>query len=386
MIRCMCLEQKGEKINYMKFYVAAFLIVYEYFCCACEQNFIPFSSKYNETSIHALQINNELCAHFNKDIVSSLKCEHKDNPVVPTMLTQSLLVSKLQDFHKSFISVSQPVYSEGRSIQDVLLQIMDEKFSSNLDFFFNDIQQHDPDRWKFYINNYKDRKTGYTLFIQAAIRSDVVMMRFLQKSGANFNASDFNGRTALHKVVDSSDVLWRVHPFDRSLVSYFIGTSLDFLLECECLNPNIQDKDGNTPLHVALEEGLSDDMITKLIISFKANIALKNDLGQTARDIALHKKRISIIKLLDAQNSAQIMIMKNCRNDLDKQSKPRIRSYSENDRSDQKQVDKNVNSQPFLKTQTMSYPAPKQSYIPTGYILQQQAVRSCKIAQIQNNK
>ena len=361
----------------MKFYIGTLFMMIEIFCCASQQQrsqshdfdhlSVDSSSDYDISFLSFLSGRPVLAMLSNQDgSLQKAKTEQSEltyQSQNSTSIIQESFIDALHNVRTSFLSSSQPNINENRAVQSILLQMMHENISSQVDFYFDDLRKHDPLRWKFYVNSYKDRKTGYTLFMQAVIRSNITMMRFLEKSGIDFNARDLQGKTALHKVVDSSDEVVRVHPFDRSLVSYFVGTSLDFMSECKNLNPNIQDFNGATSLHIALEEGLNDEIITKLIVLFKTNSLLKNKFGQTARDIAQNKKRLAIVQLIDAHSLDHLLIVSNYKNNQKEQSEPRVRSYSENDASHQKPI-KLVNYRPFAQTQS--------SYMPTGFTLKQQ--------------
>src|SRR5436190_19190973 len=82
---------------------------------------------------------------------------------------------------------------------------------------------------------------GYTLLMLAsAPASDATLLQFLVAHGADVNAHDSRGTTALHQAV--------------------VGASLDkvqVLLNAGA-NPNLQHRDGTSPLHLAASRGYAD--------------------------------------------------------------------------------------------------------------------------------
>ena len=119
---------------------------------------------------------------------------------------------------------------------------------------------------------------GQTL-LQCIVR-DGKMATLLLDYGADVNKTDRYGRTALHYALEVDDELYAV----------------EYLLEYGA-NPNIQDIYGNTPLMLYID---CDGAFTsgkcrhnletvKLLISYDADIYIKNNNGKTYLDILLDK-------------------------------------------------------------------------------------------------
>ena len=62
-------------------------------------------------------------------------------------------------------------------------------------------------------------------------------------------------------------------------------------------NPNIQDEDGNTLLHLAIKEDLSIDTVT-LLLKAGLDLTLKNKKNETALDIASRKNKFKYVDLI----------------------------------------------------------------------------------------
>ncbi len=87
-----------------------------------------------------------------------------------------------------------------------------------------------------------------------------------------------SGQTALHIVVKDQDATW-----------------VGFLLQ-KGANPNIGDKNGNTPLMLASQLGFIDGV--DWLIDKKANVDAANRGGETALILAVHGKNTAMVRAL----------------------------------------------------------------------------------------
>lgn len=106
----------------------------------------------------------------------------------------------------------------------------------------------------------------------SAIDHRCQLIRNVHKAGANLNFQDEEGFTLLHKAD---------HP-----------TVVEQLLICGAI-PNIQDKWGDTPLHVALSN--EKTQIVKLLCAAKANLEIRNICRQTP---IFRVKKVADLELL----------------------------------------------------------------------------------------
>ncbi len=111
-----------------------------------------------------------------------------------------------------------------------------------------------------------------TQFVQGAAGSTLI------------NTKDYtSGDGALHIVVKRRDDLW-----------------LRFLLG-KGANPNIRDRTGNTPLILASRLGFSEGI--DALVSFKADVNLANDNGETPLIIAVQARDLTCVRLLLASGA-----------------------------------------------------------------------------------
>lgn len=93
-------------------------------------------------------------------------------------------------------------------------------------------------------------------FIEAAAAGHVEEVSFYLSQGADLNAVDIKGRTALHRAC------------------YYRPRTVAFLLKQEGLKIDAKDKEGKTPLHIAVS--ISNNIL-KMLVKAKANVNIKLD-------------------------------------------------------------------------------------------------------------
>ena len=99
------------------------------------------------------------------------------------------------------------------------------------------------------------------------------------KNSTIINTKDYaNGEGALHIVVKRRDELW-----------------IDFML-AKGANPNLRDKQGNTPLMVAAQLGFPEGEAK--LIEWKADVNLPNAQGETPLIAAVQRRDIVSVRLL----------------------------------------------------------------------------------------
>lgn len=116
--------------------------------------------------------------------------------------------------------------------------------------------------------------------IQAAMNNNFSEVEYLVSRGANLNAVDSNGNTALH------------------LMASYGWFDMANLLVTKGANLNSVDSKGNTALHLIAYYGLRLD-IAKLLIENGADLNILNNEGKTAVYLAASYGRIETSKLFD---------------------------------------------------------------------------------------
>jgi hypothetical protein len=110
----------------------------------------------------------------------------------------------------------------------------------------------------------------YVLMITVGLSDDCMerIVRLLHAQGADifyqFKGSDeFFGKTLLHFPIE-----------DPNILEYLLGQKV---------NPNLQDKDGNTALHCAAQRGDLEDI--KILLAYNADPTIENQANKTPRHI-----------------------------------------------------------------------------------------------------
>lgn len=114
---------------------------------------------------------------------------------------------------------------------------------------------------------------GRTPFMIAALANNIEKMNLLLNKGANINATDKEGKTALH-------IASFTNP---KLIKQLIDAGADL---------NLKDKDGNTAMHLAASWGRLDSI--KILLENKININAINNDGYTPLGLALFYMQLVI--------------------------------------------------------------------------------------------
>lgn len=289
----------------------------------------------------------------------------------------------LNDIQQIFLSPSQNLKKEA-AIQSFVLQAIPQQnlfvTGSDLDH----MRQHDTQRWDRYMNSYRDEH-GQTLLMHAVIASNTVMIDFLRRSNVDINAQDFDKKTALHKAVDIADEQKRITPLfpTKSLISYFVVTSLEHLSEYQNMNANSKDIHGATALDIALslvlKGKLDATVVFFLVENLKMSVKFTHEVYLEIRTRALKQDQHAIVQLLDSQNHvpnyAPIPNLVTIPEDEDYVQIPsgqRVRSHSENDKFYEKPIHQLMNHRDFSGAKSMHYPVKIPSYMPASHDLKQQ--------------
>ncbi|XP_014223285.1 ankyrin-1-like [Trichogramma pretiosum] len=124
-------------------------------------------------------------------------------------------------------------------------------------------------------------KGGNTPLIIALRRRDWELAKLLLQHGANPNLANIRGLTPLHEINDKDH-----DNYTECLTERFFKIVEDVQKSVQ-VNVNAQDKDRDTPLHLALRDGKKEE--AKFLLSKGANPNLVNATGKTAMFIVCNR-------------------------------------------------------------------------------------------------
>jgi ankyrin repeat protein len=189
-------------------------------------------------------------------------------------------------------------------------------------------QKYNPEAIRLLIDNGADvnlvKNSTYApwytapLNIAARYSNQAVINQILQVPGVNVNFKDSSGRTPLHSLVGSStnqatvesmkqliakgaDVnainMWGATPLHNAVSHPTRWAFVEELLKAPGIHIDAKDHDGNTPLHLAVEE--ESVAIIKLLLDKGAQQDIRNKKGKTALDLAATSADEEIKKLFN---------------------------------------------------------------------------------------
>lgn len=143
------------------------------------------------------------------------------------------------------------------------------------------------------------RITSKKLLLSAVTQQRFFQARLLILIGADLNEQDTNGNTSVHQLIKLMANFTQSDYILRYGESAFFNTCafLQDFLQRVPTNPNAQNKQGDTPLHLAAASGFLTSIV--LLLSVKGiKVNLQNKLGKTPTDIAfqtLHMRAYSYL-------------------------------------------------------------------------------------------
>lgn len=151
--------------------------------------------------------------------------------------------------------------------------------------------------------------TGKTVLIDAIQSNSTEMVAMLLKKGASPQVQEIYGRNAYHEAVFNGNIniiklvrQYGGNPLSRDAqgitpFSLAIKQSPEIIAAVLGDSKNLMDSDGNTPVHIAIENGAPDSVINYLLsIGFPINARNRN--GSTALSIAVEKNNPGHVRSL----------------------------------------------------------------------------------------
>jgi ankyrin repeat protein len=146
---------------------------------------------------------------------------------------------------------------------------------------------------------YSRYESSQTLLIMATLGADTNMVKLLLDNKADINAGNYYGRTPIQYAADWDNKPFRqyedmvnVMPLDHVPKHMAV---LELLLANKA-DVNAKDKEGRTPLHLAVQMDNKDAV--ELLLANKADVNAKTDAAVTPLHIALQKGYKDIADLL----------------------------------------------------------------------------------------
>ena len=150
---------------------------------------------------------------------------------------------------------------------------------------------------------------GYTPLTCRCVSMSISMYMLREISDLDVNIADRNGNTALHYAV------WHSKGHSSQLHEACGGrysgksanvTKVSRLVYVEEHEVNIQDNEGNTPLHYVCSNGRSD--ILEILMLAGADETITSDRRETPAQVAERERHGKLLKLLDRDSLWQVML------------------------------------------------------------------------------
>jgi len=181
-------------------------------------------------------------------------------------------------------------------------------------------------------------------------RGNIEIMKILIANGANVNASNYDGQTALDVAIEkgNTEIVQLLMKKGATMDKYFTLSSAIYTKNIEMIkmvidngakvNPNFMDDEFLTPLMDACNTGTLE--IVKLLLNAGANINDYGDEGQTALDLVERredKEMMEFLKSKGAKTSSELWYeeeQKRCLSLLSQKSHDRLNKLSEDERKE----------------------------------------------------
>jgi ankyrin repeat protein len=164
----------------------------------------------------------------------------------------------------------------------------------------------------------KSSKKSLTAIHLAAYRGNIEIIKLLIKNGANIQAKNEKGLNVLHMAAQGdqpSALLFFTEKYDLHLeeLDYLGNTPLhwacytgsqsfvNILLSYRNLNVNLQEKQGLTPLHLAVMS--EKTKIIKKLIYYGALLSIVDNKNRKPIDLAINKNKIKIAEMIKNEQS-----------------------------------------------------------------------------------
>ncbi|VDO62641.1 unnamed protein product [Schistosoma margrebowiei] len=140
--------------------------------------------------------------------------------------------------------------------------------------------------------------TGQCCLHYCASKNRLQLVKQLLNAGAKPDVKDWGGVTPLHRAIATENLDIAKHLLDHTITEKDVGNEEG----CNKLFStlvDLTDKQGQTPLHYACEEG--NFQAATLLMNYGASVNHKDTDGRTPIDVAPDHLRMNLLKLLKAK-------------------------------------------------------------------------------------
>ncbi len=239
--------------------------------------------------------------NLDKSLTTAVKSNNVE--IVKAILTKDIEPANVEKL------IQVALEKKNNGIADALIKV--NSHPKNIDELFEKaVRGNNADFVKLFIA--KGAKPA-TLWPTVIKEGRLSIIEIFLKSGLNVNEELDNGEYPMHLAVDNNQlevvklflnsgarIDLKGNGFNSCFENAVDGGNIEIvkLLLSKGANVNEKNKEGNVPLHVAVESGTASPEMVKLLIAMKANVNAKGEYKRTPLHFAVSNGKVEIVRVL----------------------------------------------------------------------------------------